>query len=97
MKFNKESFRKDIVLKRVVDLNLSIELAANQAGITPERMLDIESGKNPDMDEFMNLCTWLGSSRPGRYFLEVGKPVVNIDVDTSHTEDTAIEDGSADK
>jgi transcriptional regulator with XRE-family HTH domain len=60
MKFDQEKFRRDIISKRVIELDLSMDEASQQIGISKATISRIENKKTIDIDTFALCCTWLG-------------------------------------
>lgn len=78
LKFNKEKFRKDLVVKRAVDLNLSTQELYETTKVPAGVIENIESGVLiPSVEDFVALCNFLETKRPGAYFSnEEETPVV---------------------
>lgn len=68
MKFNIQKLRKDLITKRVIELNMPLREAAEKIGISSATLSRIENGKTPEVDTFCNLCTWL-ETKPNDYFI----------------------------
>lgn len=62
MKFNSYLFKKDLITKRLIDNNLSMQKAGEEIGISKATLSRIEHGKLPDIETFFKVVTWLGTS-----------------------------------
>lgn len=65
--FNIKEFRKDLVTKRIIVLNLRLREAAMQIGISASTLSRIENCKKCDVETFAKCCVWLGT-KPETYF-----------------------------
>lgn len=57
--FNAIVFRKHVVTKRVLDLNISLFEASKQIGVSKATLSRIENGKVPDVETFGRILIWL--------------------------------------
>jgi transcriptional regulator with XRE-family HTH domain len=67
MRYNSEKMRKDLITKRCIDNNLSMDLASKQIGISKATLSRIEKGSIPLVHSFGLICSWLGVE-PNKYF-----------------------------
>jgi len=70
--FNAKELRKDLIFKRVVELNIGLRDAAKLIGISPATLSRIENEKLCDVETFAKCYTWL-QMNPGKYFRGVLK------------------------
>lgn len=68
MTFNISKLRKDLITKRVIELNITTEEAAKQIGSSKATVSRIENSHMPDIQTFGNLVGWLGT-KPNDYFV----------------------------
>ncbi len=57
--FDKESFRKDIKYKRVIELEISMDVCCQQIGISKPTLARLEQGSVPDLFTFFKVLNWL--------------------------------------
>lgn len=67
MIFNISKLRKDLITKRVIQLDLNLDEVAKLTGTSKATLSRIENGRIPDMQTFANIVGWLGT-KPNRYF-----------------------------
>lgn len=67
MEFKNSTFKKDIYLKRAIENDWSLEVAAKEIGISKATLSRIERGHLPDILTFAQVCEWL-NKKPNRYF-----------------------------
>ena len=72
MEFNYHEFKKDLIIKRLIDNSMSMDEASKEIGISKATLSRIERGSMPDMVTFLKVCEWLGTV-PMNYFIIVGK------------------------
>lgn len=65
--FNIEQLRKDLITKRMIELNINLREAAKLCGVSSATLSRIENSKPPDVETFAKLVIWLGKS-PSEYF-----------------------------
>jgi len=70
MKFDSEKFRKDMISKRVISLDLTMQEASEQIGVSKATISRIENKKSIDMDTFAMCLTWLGLSYQNYFISE---------------------------
>jgi len=66
MEFDKKLFRKDIKTKRIIDQEVSMDVASKQIGISKATLSRAELGKNTTIEVFVKLLTWMSVS-PYKY------------------------------
>jgi len=69
MTFNHKKFRFDLINKRIVELDITMQIASEQIGITKVLYSKIERGKEPDIKTFGLICGWIGNG-VNRYFVK---------------------------
>ncbi len=69
MTYNAKQLRKDMIAKRVIDNNMSMDEAAKQIGISKATISRLEKSRIPDVETFAKVCTWL-ETQPNKYFTE---------------------------
>lgn len=57
--YDKESFRKDIKYKRVIQLEISLDACCKQIGISKPTLVRLEQGSIPDLFTFFKVLNWL--------------------------------------
>lgn len=72
MKYNPEQLRKDVITKRKIDNNYSLQEVSNLIGISKATLSRIENSKMIDVETFGKICEWLTTS-PNKYFI----PTIN--------------------
>lgn len=74
MEFNRRELRKDVITKRCIDNDFSMDEASKQIGISVSVLSHLESPKYRSMtlETFCKLCAWLGTE-PGKYFTTIVK------------------------
>ncbi len=68
MTFDKDGLRKDLTYKRIVELGITCQEAADQMGISKATISRIENRKGCDIDTFAIICTWMKKD-PAIYFI----------------------------
>ena len=66
MKFNKELFRKDVKIKRMITDEVSMSVASKQIGISKATLSRAERGNEVTIGVFVKLITWMSIS-PYKY------------------------------
>ena len=69
MTFNHKKFRFDLINKRIVELDITMQIASEQIGISKLLYSKIERGKEPDIKTFGLICGWIGKG-VNRYFVK---------------------------
>jgi transcriptional regulator with XRE-family HTH domain len=72
MVFNNEKLRKDLITRRVIDLNISLDKAAEEIGVSKATLSRIENNKTPEVNSFCKICSWL-KTNPSDYFIIFAK------------------------
>ena len=70
--FNIKELRKDLVTKRVIELNIGLREAATLIGTSSATLSRIENAKLCDVETFAKCCIWL-ETKSEKYFRIVGK------------------------
>lgn len=78
MEFNAKQFRKDVITKRVLEIDLSVSELSEETGLSETRIQDIEKGNPINMHEFVSMCTFMKTTRPGKYFSKINEPEVDL-------------------
>lgn len=68
--YDGEKMRKIIQNKRIIDLNISMEEAAKQIGISKATLSRLENGKEPDARTWMMLNKWVDVSPFEQFYYE---------------------------
>lgn len=67
MKYITDQLRKDLITKRCIEKNMSMDQAVKQIGISKATLSRLEKGKLPDVETFAKVCAWL-KAQPNKYF-----------------------------
>jgi transcriptional regulator with XRE-family HTH domain len=59
--YDRESLKRDLKTKRVIDLGISMEVCSKQIGVSKPTLSRIENGSMPDLITFFKIIGWLGS------------------------------------
>jgi transcriptional regulator with XRE-family HTH domain len=59
--YDSESLKKDLRLKRIIELELSMNVACKEIGISKATLSRIENGSMPDLLTFFKIVKWLGN------------------------------------
>lgn len=59
--YDSESLKKDLRLKRIIDLELSMDVACKEIGISKATLSRVENGNMPDLLTFFKIVKWLGT------------------------------------
>ena len=59
--YDSESLKKDLRLKRIIELELSMDLACKEIGISKATLSRVENGNMPDLLTFFKIVKWLGT------------------------------------
>lgn len=62
MAFEKDKFRKDIILKRSLKNRMGMRECAKEIGISPATLSRIERGNMPDLITYAKVCKWLNKN-----------------------------------
>ena len=57
--YDSESLKKDLRLKRIIELELSMDACAKNIGISKSTLSRIENGSMPDLLTFFKIVKWL--------------------------------------
>jgi DNA-binding Xre family transcriptional regulator len=69
MKYNARQLKIDLMTKRCILNDFSLDEAAKQIGISKATLSRIENLKTPDIETFGKICKWL-ETEPNDYFKE---------------------------
>ena len=67
MKIKLDLLRKDLITKRVIESDLSMDEASKQIGISKATLSRAENKHKIDLETFGKILEWL-ETRPDRYF-----------------------------
>lgn len=70
--FDNKQFAFDLIYKRRIELDVSMDDACIEIGISKPTLSRIERGKKPDIDTFAKVCKWLKED-PNKYLNEKEK------------------------
>lgn len=57
--YDSESLKKDLRLKRIIDLELNMDACAKIIGISKSTLSRVENGNMPDLLTFFKIIKWL--------------------------------------
>lgn len=77
MKYKPDLLRKDLITKRCIVNNITMDDASNQIGISKSTLSRMENNKIPDVETLGKICTWLGT-KPNKYFEIIRKKTGRI-------------------
>jgi DNA-binding XRE family transcriptional regulator len=69
--YDSESLKKDLRLKRIIELELSMDICAKQIGISKATLSRIENGSLPDLITYFKIVKWLNSD--AKMYIKYGK------------------------
>lgn len=69
--YDSESLKKDLRLKRIIELELSMDACAKQIGISKATLSRIENGSLPDLITYFKIIKWLNSD--AKMYIKYGK------------------------
>jgi len=69
--YDSESLKKDLRLKRIIELELSMDACAKQIGISKATLSRIENGSLPDLITYFKIVKWLNSD--AKMYIKYGK------------------------
>jgi DNA-binding XRE family transcriptional regulator len=69
--YDTESLKKDLRLKRIIELELSMDACAKQIGISKATLSRIENGSLPDLITYFKIIKWLNSD--AKMYIKYGK------------------------
>lgn len=78
--FKKEELRKDLITKRCIDNNMTMNEACKEIGISKATLSRLEKSKIPDIETLDKICKWLGVNH-NKYFLITDNHFENTIVD----------------
>lgn len=62
--------RKDVVIKRVIDLNIGLREASKEIGVSAATLSRLENNKTIDIETFAKVIKWL-DKMPNDYFTKI--------------------------
>ena len=69
--YDSESLKKDLRLKRIIELELSMDACAKKIGISKATLSRIENGSLPDLITYFKIVKWLNSD--AKMYIKYGK------------------------
>jgi transcriptional regulator with XRE-family HTH domain len=67
MKYKKEELKKNLITKRLIENNMTMDEACKEIGISKATLSRLEKGKIPDVETLGKVCNWL-KTLPNKYF-----------------------------
>jgi transcriptional regulator with XRE-family HTH domain len=67
MRFLITELKKDLIIKRCIQNDMSMDEAAKEMGVSKSTISRIEKSKLPDIETFGKVCKWLGE-KTDKYF-----------------------------
>lgn len=58
--YDSETLRKDLKYKRVIELEISMDVCSKDIGISKPTLARLEQGSMPDLLTFLKVVKWLG-------------------------------------
>jgi transcriptional regulator with XRE-family HTH domain len=59
--YDSELLKKDLRLKRLIELQISMDVCAKEIGVSKATLSRVENGNMPDLITFFKIIKWLGS------------------------------------
>lgn len=59
--YDSESLKKDLRLKRIIEMELSMDVCAKRIGISKATLSRVENGNMPDLLTYFKIVKWLGN------------------------------------
>lgn len=59
--YDSESLKKDLRLKRIIELELSMDACSKEIGVSKATLSRVENGNMPDLLTFFKIIRWLNS------------------------------------
>ena len=59
--YDSQSLKKDLRLKRIIELELSMDACSKSIGISKSTLSRVENGNMPDLLTFFKIIKWLGN------------------------------------
>jgi transcriptional regulator with XRE-family HTH domain len=59
--YDSELLKKDLKTKRIIELEISMDVCAKEIGISKPTLSRVENGSMPDLLTFFKIVKWLGS------------------------------------
>ncbi len=78
--FKKEELRKDLITKRCIDNNMTMDEACKEIGISKATLSRLEKSKIPDIETLGKICFWL-KTEPNKYLYCQYADKVSIEVE----------------
>lgn len=70
MKFNSKLLRSDMIAKRKIERNITMDEAAKEIGVAKCTISRMENQNSIDIETLCKFCEWL-QTNPSRYFLPI--------------------------
>jgi len=67
MEYKAQLLKKDLITKRCIDNDMTMEVASEEIGISKATLSRLEKSKLPDVETLAKVCSWLGTE-PNKYF-----------------------------
>lgn len=58
--YDSEAIKRDLRYKRIIELEISMDICCKQIGISKPTLSRIENGNMPDLLTFFKILKWLG-------------------------------------
>lgn len=68
MKYQPQELEKDLITKRCINNDMTMDEASEQIGISKATLSRLEKSKIPDVETLGKVCKWLGTE-PNKYFI----------------------------
>lgn len=72
MDYKAQELKKDLITKRCIENDMTMDEASKQIGISKATLSRLEKSKFPDVVTLGKVCAWLGTE-PNKYFVIVRK------------------------
>lgn len=67
MEYKAQELKKDLITKRCIENDMTMDEACQQIGISKATLSRLEKSKLPDVETLGKVCAWLGTE-PNKYF-----------------------------
>ncbi len=68
MEYNAKQLKDDLITKRCIELDQTLDETAKEIGVSKATLSRIEKLRSIDIDTFAKICTWL-KTEPNKYFI----------------------------
>jgi len=72
MEYKAKELKKDLITKRCIENDMTMDVAAKQIGISKATLSRLEKSKLPDVETLGKVCSWL-DTEPNKYFIIIRK------------------------